>query len=402
MIASGAWVLFADHRLNAKEIQGSFDWPPHLWPTIFDFPFTDYAWIALIGLTSFGVAVAGVARQRRGDARTALPWIPNAGFPEQIVNLFRFPCPTSSAMRAQVWFDLKSSGLPVLAIGLLIVSVNALLSAVSVLVVWLRPIALMWTGLSVLAILILGTNAFGIRYTQGRLYASAFEATQAAGSAQLAGLKVIVRSVCVLAALIVLGVSAWGSLSFIAVGKLEPLSSWQRAIEGAVGALTGYQQVALAVVLSIGLTIMVASHAVFGALYTRYSRRVNIAGSVVLLYGLALALLVLAGRRGVASAFLLDAFFGTTRWIVAAAMVLATIYLFWSGLAERFLTVRYVCSVLLVSAAFGAAWLTMLPALGVQLDGMTVTNAVSWLSPVLLLLMISGLSPWSLNRIRHT
>ena len=91
----------------------------------------------------------------------------------------------------------------------------------------LRPIAIMWAMLSVLAVLILGGNAFGIRWRQGRVYASAFEATQPYGTARLAGLKVLVRSVCVLAALIAVGVSVWASLSFIAVGKgYEPLRSW--------------------------------------------------------------------------------------------------------------------------------------------------------------------------------
>ena len=55
---------------------------------------------------------------------------------------------------------------------------------------------------------------------QGRAYASAFEATQAYGTARLAGLKVLVRSVCVLAALIAVGVSVWASRHSIAVGEI--------------------------------------------------------------------------------------------------------------------------------------------------------------------------------------
>ena len=41
-------------------------------PNDVDYPLTDYAVIALIGLVSFGVTVASVARQRRGDAQTAI------------------------------------------------------------------------------------------------------------------------------------------------------------------------------------------------------------------------------------------------------------------------------------------------------------------------------------------
>ena len=59
MVATSAWLLLAIHRLTAVEIPGSYDWPPNLWPTLFDFPLTDYALIGAIGLASFGVAVAG-------------------------------------------------------------------------------------------------------------------------------------------------------------------------------------------------------------------------------------------------------------------------------------------------------------------------------------------------------
>src|SRR5688572_9040641 len=52
MPAVAGWILLADHRLNAEEIQGSFDWPPRLWPTRFDFPLTDYVFIGAIALVS--------------------------------------------------------------------------------------------------------------------------------------------------------------------------------------------------------------------------------------------------------------------------------------------------------------------------------------------------------------
>ena len=54
MVATSAWLSVAIHRLTAVEIQGGYDWPPHLWPTLFDFPLTDYALIGAIGLASFG------------------------------------------------------------------------------------------------------------------------------------------------------------------------------------------------------------------------------------------------------------------------------------------------------------------------------------------------------------
>ena len=100
-------------------------------PNDVDYPLTDYAVIALIGLVCFGVTVASVARQRRGDAQTAITRTSGSGLRGWLIDLFPFPCPTSSATRAQVWLDLKSNGLPVLTIGVALAMVILLVSAVS-------------------------------------------------------------------------------------------------------------------------------------------------------------------------------------------------------------------------------------------------------------------------------
>ena len=236
---------------------------------------------------------------------------------------------------------------------------------------------------------------------------SAFEATQAYGTAQLAALKLLVKSVCVLAALIAVGVSAWTSLSFLGDEVFiqmwnVPLSSQLRPLTGALAALTGYEQLALAMVAAVVGVVWVAAFAVLGALWTRYSRRVNIAASSLLLSGLALALLALAERKGIVSPFVVDATLAAARWILLAAIVFTIVYVLWSGFAERVLTIPYTSGVLTISAAFGAAWLAVLHIAGVQLAGMSAMNAVWILSPALLSLTIGVLAPWSYSRVRHT
>jgi hypothetical protein len=228
-----------------------------------------------------------------------------------------------------------------------------------------------------------------------------------------------------LAAVVAVGASVWASMAFIAVGMggeplvgYQPLRSWQGAIESAVGALTGFELVALAVVASIGVAVMVASLASYKALGARYLighaamwtdplyLSVNIAGYLLLLHGLVLVPLVLTGYRGVGSEelwkFLLGVLVWMTRWIDTPVIVVATVYVAWRVLAERLLTLRSALGAVLVSAAFGAAWLTLLQGAGMQLAGMSVANALWLLSPALLPLMASVVAPWSLNRIRHT
>ena len=415
---------FATDRLTAVEIPGGYDWPPRLWPTLFDFPRTDYAWIALIGLACFGVTVAGVTRQRRGDGWVKVPSAPRDGFWDRLVGIFRFRCPTSSATRAQVWLDLKSNGVPVLTIGVTLAIVILLVSAVSGPIdaainadprvscpigecFYARAMPAFFTPLSLLTVLVLAGNAFGIRRRQGRTYMSPFEATHAHGTAQLAVLKVLATSVCVLAAIIAIGVSVWisvpllGDAVFIQLWNV-PLSSRMPAVNGAIAALTGYEQVSLAVVAAVGIVIWVTAFAALGALRTRYSR--HIVAPLLLLYGLSLVWLAVGVRMDpeTASQFHLDVVYGAMRWIAAAAMVFTTVYVLWSGFAERVLTIRYAGGAVAISAAFGAAWLTVLQIAGVQLAGMSAMNAIPVVSPALLPLMASVLAPWSLSRIRHT
>jgi hypothetical protein len=242
------------------------------WPAQFEFSFADYSLMASIVLASFGLAVAGVARQRHGDAPVATPRLAaSGGFSDWLVNLFQFPCPRSSATRAQVWFDLKSTGLPGLTIVLACAMVNPLLFAIGGPVAPLRPYAVMFAGFSVLVVLFLGGNAFGVRRRQGRIYASVFETTQARGTGPLAALKVLVRTVCMLAALVAIGASLWASLSLVSAwGKDAPgFMQLQHSIEIAVGGLTGYQQVAVAVVTFIAAAVIVASRAALEALRAR-------------------------------------------------------------------------------------------------------------------------------------
>ena len=426
MYATVKALVTAMDRLTAVEIPDTFDWPPRLWPTLFDWPRTDYAWIAVIGLASFAVTVVMVTRQRRGDDLGSITWIPGAGSWDGLVSLFRIPCPTSSATRAQVWLDLKSNGLPVLTMGATLAIMILLVSAVSGPIdaawnadpdvscpieecFWVRAMPPLFTPFSLLAILFLGGNAFGIRRRQGRAYISAFEATQASDTAQMAALKLLVKSVCVLAALVAIGMSVWismpllGDAVFIQMWGV-PLSSQRSAIQVAIAALTGYEQLALTAVAAVLVAVWVASWAALGALRTLHRRRTNIAVCLLLLYGVALVWLAVGVRVDpeTASQFHLDVIYGAMRWIAAATMASTTVYVFWTGFAEHVLPIRYASVAVAISAAFGAAWLTALHIAGVQLAEMSAMNALSVVSPALLPLMASGLAPWSLSRIRHT
>ena len=425
MVAAVKALGWAIDRLTAVEIPDGYDWPPRLWPALFDWPRTDYAWIALIGLASFGVTVAMVTRQRRGDALVASTWT-GGGLWERLVGLFGVPCPTSSATRAQLWFDLKSRGLPVLTIGVVLASVIVLVSAVGGPIdaawnadptvscpikecFWVRAMPPMLTPFMLVTILLLGVNAFGIRRKQGREYVSAFEATNAYGTAQVAVLKILAQSVCVLAAFIAIGVGVWISMPLLGDGVFiqmfgVPLNSRRSVLTKAFAALAGYEQLALTMVAVGSVVMAVAAFAMLGALRLRYSRLASLASFLLVPYSL-LFVWLWVGVRGDPAAFSwlhLDVVYGAMSWSATTVMAITTVYVVWTGFAEHVLTLRYASGAVAISLAFAAAWLTLVHMIGVPLTGVSTTNAISIASLALLPLTVSMLAPWSYGRIRHT
>ena len=399
VVAAPAFILLKSHLVSPLRLELS--------PA-------EYAAMALIGVVSIGVAAAGVARQRRGDAITSVPQkARSAGYPDWLITLFNFPCPTSSATGAQVWFELKSSGVPVLGLGLALGLVILLLFALSIPFEPLRPFTIFSVVISAPAVLlVLGGNAFGIRRRQGSTHFSTFEATQPYGTAQMAGLKLLVRSSCVLAALITVGVSVWSSSSLLGAwgpwlvdGKNDatlPFLQVRSALGDSFGRLPTYAYAVQVFMAFMAIAFVVAALALFNALRARYPRRLLVTVSLLLLHGLALVLLTLAVNRGLAERFLLDAVLRTTGWIALAAVVSGTAYVAWRVLAERLLAPRQAWRVALALAAFGAVWLAMQLAGGASLAAMTAAEIAWRLSPLWLLLIFTVLAPWSLGRVRHT
>ncbi|MBC8026113.1 MAG: hypothetical protein H7Y89_08990 [Steroidobacteraceae bacterium] len=382
-------------------------------PSQIHFSLVENTVMILICILSIVLAVVGVSRQRRGDAVAIVPQQKDAtgGYPAWFISVFRFRCPTSSATRAQVWFELKSSGLPVLAIGVAIAILISMLFAISIAIPLARNFALGISVFSVPTVLFfLGGNVFGIRRKQGRRYASAFESTQPCGTAQLAGLKLVVRSACMLAALTVIGISVWASSSFvggwgpwIVDGKnaAEGLLKARSTIAGKFGELPAYAYVAQAVIAFIAAAGYVAWQASREALTARYPRSALVVVGLPIVWGLAIVLLALVQKSGIAPALPVKAILQASFWIAAVALMSTTIYLFWNGISSRVLTAGYLSSAVLVIAVFAAAWVAMLHAAGAPFSRMPALHIAAILFPVMMMLMNSLLAPWSLDRIRH-
>ncbi len=359
------------------------------------------------------MTIAGVARQRRGDAVASAPRKASlSGYPDWLINLFRFPCPTSSGSEAQIWFEMRSTGLPILSLSLACALLIFLLFAIGIVVPPVRNGAVAVSVIfAPLLLVALGGNAFGILRKQGRAYAGLFEATQPCGTAQMAGVRILVRSGCVLAGLLLIGLSvlvsssfitSWGSWVVDGKDSVPGLIDTRHTLGATLGKLTVQKAALPAILLAVAIAVMVAARAVFTALRARWSRRVNIGGVLLLVYCLTLVLLVLSEQRGLVPALVPQAFLATSGWLAAAALVIGTMYLAWRVLAERLVTWRQASVVAGLLAVFAATWLVLLSAGGVSLTRIDAAEAIRMLLPVLLPLFFCVLAPWSLSRVRHT
>jgi len=372
----------------------------HTSPVRVEFSLAENLLMLLISVVSIIATVAGVSRQRSGNAvETVRREARISGYPDWLINAFGFACPTSSATKAQIWFELKSSGIPILALGAISSIAVVLLFAFGIPFPRLREYAI---GLPVaflpLILLLMGVNAFGIRRKQGRMSLSAFEATQPYAIARMAGLKILVRSACMLLAIAIVGAAFWLSTSllykwtgWVVDGKevTPKLLQFRDTIAATFGGQTGRAILSLATVSILSVIATIAAGATYPALRLRYGSRPAYVLMLIPLWALGVLPLAIAVNRGVVSRSVLDMVLSISFWTVVAAAVLTIIYLFWSGLRQGALTTGYICGAVLVSVAFAAACLPSGTVVGMFL-------------PALVPLIPIIAAPWSLGRIRHT
>lgn len=375
-------------------------------PLKVEFSWLENAVFVAIGAASFVLAVFGVARQRRGDSIAFDPQrkAASGGFPDWMIGVFRLPCPTTSPMKAQVWFELQSSGLPVLLTGLVIALLILLSYAVSVPISQIRPVAIAVTVFAVpFALFGLGGNAFGIRRKQGRAYVSPFEMTQPYGTDRAAAIKVLVRTGCVLAALTLIGASLWASTLLLSAwsdytviashGDLLPkLLKARDKIMGAATGVSGVESGSAAFLAVITVAAVISWRAAQEALRARHPRLLFTVQWLPVAWSVVLLLTAWARSNGIVSENLPRTFAVGTFWISGIAIALALGYLCWNGFARRVLTTGYTLGAVGVVAAFGAAlWV-----------GTPVSHLPGILYLALGLLLVAVLAPWALGSARNS
>lgn len=398
------WLAFSQVEAIGIRAEVDGDLRPAQWPTLFAFSAGDYGVIGSISLAAVALAIAGVARQRHGEASFPVEHTGNvARFAGSFADAVRFPCPTATPMRAQWWFETTRTGVPLVAVGVgLAVAIPLLLAAFAP---WepAHMVAFPVVVLAPLVVLRMGTdNVFGLHRKPGHTYASPFDTSQAIGTLPLVTLKVIVRTSCLLLAMAALWVSLWWSVPLLqALPSISPsnsaaLTGGQRAIAATMDALTGPQRAALALLIVTGVSTMVAHAGSLQVFRLLHPMRVYVGTLALFLYTLMFLLWSSEGSTGLEAAIPM-----AYPWVIAAAISLSTLRVFRLALVERLLAARHAVAAVLLWAICVVSWLALTQERGLNVSAMPLASLVLTLSSCLLPAMAVGLTPWAYSQIRH-
>lgn len=366
---------------------------------LFSLSSTAYVWMGIFSAASFWVAITGVVRQRRGDIA-----YPAARQPEEntaarerpglvgpIVDRLRAPCPTSSPMRAQLWFEMSTVGGRVLTAGALaavltpifftILNANGALGLAVYFWVWFPLMAPVVVALPLM---------LGITRKQGASHLGAFAATRSLGTGHLVGLKALVASLSILL--------SWGTLIAVLWVFAVWLGVW--GPETRAGSIeyfgdffpppsTATDVLRTAFSFLLPFPALVVGAGTLHAFWVLNARRVVLVGTAV---GLYIASWVFVGVRGWVDG---SAIATVHLWIAALVVSLGTAFLFRRWIVERICTWRSLSGVLVIGLIFLVMSLWLNPNPDDMEDHLSAFLFGS------LPLILFALFPWSFSRLRH-
>lgn len=360
---------------------------------------TGYLEVALFVGAVYLVLLWAVERQRHGEDKLTVPhsnadesgagrgdiltWVRNT-----CVQLFHWRCPVSSPTAAEVWFEMQYYGIAVLVIGaVLALCIPLLLSLGNA---HRSGIPLAFAASTLVAPFMAAVSAsIWNRHRSTRGPASAFVASRPIGTAKLIGLQVLVTTGCVAVAWMLICVSFWASLPLLS--DMIHFDS-PGALAAEVARKYGARLVSGAAVSVILLATLIGLLAAVRAFATSYGWRLwsGVLGLVVYAAGVTFAV-----ARGWVGA----AVIGAHLWAMAAAIPVATVFVFARVMASRILTARQVIRLSLAWVVFAALYADMLRLAGVLERSPAVAALV--LASVLMPLSAAGLALCSVSRVRH-
>jgi hypothetical protein len=395
VVAAGAMLRFLEPFRNA----GTFPIKPGVQLCVLSG--TGYLMLGLAVVALYAWITLGVWQQRHGEEELSLSrssvgeprensadimvWVRNT-----CADVFGWRCPVSSGTAAEVWFEMRCYGLPVLVMGALLAACIPLLMKLADKDPKTTGIVLVVIACTFVAPFMAGVGAsIWNRRNSVRARFSPFEAARAIDTGELIGLQVLVTSLCIAGAWLLMATSVWLSLPLLR--DIHDYGS-PTALALELMQTHGLRAMSAAVIglclLATALALMAAARALASA----YGWRLWVGALAVLLY-------VIAMLIGVAREWIDAAVIDAHLWALAIAIPVATLLVSLRVLAGGVLTARQAVVVSIIFLVFAVLYLDMLRANDVT-DASPAVEALA-LASTLLPLLAAGLAPWSLSRIRH-
>jgi len=357
-----------------------------------------YALLVLAAVGAWAATVKGVEAQRHGDdvaeqgrSTSAAPGrAAQKGmvehFRDAVDAVIRIPCPTSSPLAAELWIEVRSRGLPVIAMGLVVA-----LLAPAALALATKGGLMVLLSFAVLAVFIPFlsgvSTSFWNRASSLRAPMSAFEATRPMGTARLAAVQIGVAVAAILGAWALIATAVALSLPLYDGAGAAPL--W-RALAGRPAA-----QVAGVVVLGVAaFATVIALLATVRALGAIYGTRLWLGALAVVAYAIGLAF-------AVATDVVSEAAIGAHLWAVAVAIPIGTGYVSVRAVAARVLRAGQLLAIAVAWIALAGVAAFVARGMGAAIEALAPAVAALTWSAALLPLSAAVVAPWAYSRMRH-
>ncbi|MDP7455368.1 MAG: hypothetical protein QGF62_02190 [Gammaproteobacteria bacterium] len=399
-LAGWAGVFFGAFALMYYTLhfnQHSFASDPELnWWWTFSFAPLDYLILLLVSLFAVVLTLVGVDRQRHGDEGIRL-WQTSDGsgsYPVDanwLADLYQTESPTSSSKRAELWAEINGSGLPAFVWSLVI--------ALSIPMLWLITNLIgseaLWASITVFVLWIplIGTPNFGIRMKQGRAYLSTFDAARPQNTAWLAGMKIGVGIISMLAGMLVITTSLWFSaplaenfIAAIGIGR-------QLLIDFFV--TTPIMEIARSLfILFVQFASIVTFMAVLTAIYSIYLDRLTLGILGFMVYLGVLPIII-------ASETLPLGFAVAHVWAFTAVIAASAIYYCYAIVKNRILGLGYTCVGVFIWLLYALAYFSRLRDDGMLGADIPTEIILFRVAVCVSSLALFALAPWSYAMTRH-
>ena len=365
----------------------------------------EYAAMVFTCVVAFAMAVFGVARLRCGDDRIGLDWFASirsrsrthTGLMSLLSHRMRVPCPVSSPVLAQLWFEFHTVGGRVAkstALFMAIMGLTFFLTSNSSMSTEARLVVLLWAGIA-LPMWLTVRSLFGLQRMQGHTRSDVFAGARPIGTARLVALKVLAGSLVLYTAWAALAAGLWVFQRWIAGPEMEwaivvdyfPYLVELGFVEGRPGSPPRVPGAAVSV--AIQAIAVMAGAAAFHALFALYAKRIMQGAVAVMLYTILIVTMV--NRGWIAGDLTTELHLG----VLVAAIVIGTSFILWRGLAERIFSSPGVVFIVVIGLAFA------ITANMVWADSGSVDDRIIGLLIGLMPLSAMALAPWSFSRLRH-